>query len=238
VQSLLHKIVRLKTQVAEAGPAADQAADNVITSQNIDTARVQAKMASVKRRIQSLTAQRAQLDSKLNALEETIIQTPQVQRALVSLNRDHDNILLKYTEIQAKEMQAKLAESLEEGKKAERFSLLEPPTEPEKPIKPNRENIMTMGFILAIGAGLGLAILLELGDKRIRGVNALSALLEERPLVAIPYITTKDELHRRRRIRKWLIAATFLTVLALLAGIHIFYMPLDLLLIKVMARLS
>ena len=97
---------------------------------------------------------------------------------------------------------------------------------------------MIMGVFLAIAVALGLTILLELGDKRIRGVDALAAVLKERPLVAIAYITTDDELQRGRQIRKWLIMAVLLASLALLAGIHIFYMPLDLLLIKVLARLG
>ena len=97
---------------------------------------------------------------------------------------------------------------------------------------------MIMGVFLAIAASLGLVALLEIGDKRIRGADALTALLKERPLVAIPYITTEYELQKRRRIRQWLIAAAILAVLLLLAGIHIFYMPLDLLVIKVMVRLG
>ena len=119
IKSLQAQIATLKAEAAEA-------ADNDVTPQNIDTARVQAKMASVRERIESLTSQQNQLNSRRDALEEIIIQTPQVQRALVSLNRDYDNTSLKYKEIQAKEMEAKLAESLEEGKKAERFSLWSP----------------------------------------------------------------------------------------------------------------
>jgi hypothetical protein len=79
---------------------------------------------------------------------------------------------------------------------------------------------------------------LEISNKRIFGADALTALLKERPLVAIPYIVTQEELQKHRGIRKWMIAGAFLALLALVAGVHFFYMPLDLLLIKIMARLS
>ena len=239
MQRLQNQIATFKAEAAEAGlEDQDSDAGNVVTAQNFDSTRLQAKMAVVNERINSLVAQRTQLDSSRNRLEATIIQMPQVQRALVSLNRDYENTLLKYKEIQGNEMAAQLAESLERGKKAERFSLLEPPIKPEKPIRPNRGKIMVMGIFLAIGASLALTILLEAGDKRIWGADALTALMKEQPLVAIPYITTADELQRYRRTQMWLLATGLLAALVIPTAVHIFYMPLDLLLIKIMARLG
>ncbi len=56
---------------------------------------------------------------------------PYIERELALLTRDLDNALSKYHEIKAKEMQAQLAEVLEEGQKGERLTLIEPPLLPE-----------------------------------------------------------------------------------------------------------
>ena len=64
--------------------------------------------------------------------------------------RDHETAQKKYDEIRAKEMTAQVAESLEDDQKAERFSLLEPPLFPDKPIteKPLEVSIRTITVII------------------------------------------------------------------------------------------
>jgi uncharacterized protein involved in exopolysaccharide biosynthesis len=98
-------------------------------------------MSAAQDRIASLAEQKRELTSKIEGYEAEILEAPQVERGLVTLMRDHDNARKKYEEIRAKEMGAKITESLEQENKAERFVLLEPPLMPEKPIKPNRKKI-------------------------------------------------------------------------------------------------
>ena len=137
--------------------------------------------------------------------EAQILETPQVERGLVTLMRDHENARKKYEEIRTKEMGAKISESLEQENKAERFVLLESPLMPEKPVRPNRKKVVAMGFVLApVGAG-ALVMLLEMLSQRVRGVEALGSVVGRRVLVSIPYIHTKAELARRKKWRTLLI---------------------------------
>ena len=80
-----------------------------------------------------------EIEQNIVTLEETIIQTPQVERGLRALNRGYENAVEQYESIKAKLMDAQLSESLEEEKKAERFIVLEPPVLAETPIRPNRQ---------------------------------------------------------------------------------------------------
>jgi len=204
--------------------------------QDIEIQRVRTRMNATEDRIKSLEQQKTSLEKKREELEKTVIQTPQVQKALVSLERDYENLLKKYKEIQGKELEAKLSESLEENKKAERFSLIEPPVFPDRPIKPNRIMVVGVGFVAAMGIGLALVVLLELLNQRVRGAAALTALLKERPLMVVPYITTENELYRKKRLIKRIFYIGVITVLAVLVLMHFLYMPLDMVLYKVMAR--
>ncbi|AXQ48064.1 GumC family protein [Pseudomonas vlassakiae] len=203
---------------------------------NLDAARVRTKMAAAQSRIASLAEQKRQLTTKMEGYEADILEAPQVERGLVTLMRDHDNARKKYEEIRNKEMGAKITESLEQENKAERFVLLEPPLMPEKPVKPNRKKIVALGLVLAPAAGGGLVMLLEMLNQRVRGVGALESVLGRRVLVAVPYIATKAEKARRKRLLTMMVAAALLVVAILLVGVHMFYMPLDLLLFKAMAR--
>ena len=171
----------------------------------MDVAKAQARIAATEARIKSLADQKQQTLQKISEYEAQIIEMPQVERGLITLMRDHDNAKKKYEEMRAKEMSARISESLEQENKAERFVLLESPLMPEKPVRPNRKKVVAMGFVLApVGAG-ALVMLLEMLSPRVRGAEALASVLGRRVLVAIPYIHTKAELESRKKWRTRLI---------------------------------
>ncbi|WP_166359483.1 GumC family protein [Pseudomonas akapageensis] len=203
---------------------------------SLDVARVQTRIATTEARINSLAVQRQALINKMDAYEAQILEAPQVERGLVTLMRDHDNARKKYEEIRTKEMGAKISESLEQENKAERFVLLEPPLMPEKPVKPNRKKVVALGFVLAPAGAGGLVMLLEMMNQRVRGAAALASVLGRRVLVAIPYIPTQAELSRRKRLRMLLVLSAIVIITVLLVLVHRFYMPLDVLLFKTLAR--
>jgi hypothetical protein len=224
--------VKRKIDALQASGSKANAASGV----SLDVARARAKLVAAQDRIASLAEQKRQLSSKIEGYEAEILQAPQVERGLVTLMRDHDNARKKYEEIRAKEMGAKITESLEQENKAERFVLLEPPLMPEKPVKPNRKKIVALGLVLAPAGGGALVMLLELLNQRVRGVGALESVLGRRVLVAVPFISTQAEQARRKKWRVWGIIGALVMALVLLLLVHLFYMPLDLLLFKTMAR--
>ncbi|WP_223506755.1 GumC family protein [Pseudomonas sp. GL-RE-29] len=230
VRAVKRKIAALEAK----GTGSSSAAPAV----SLDVAKAQARIAAAETRIKSLADQKKELLGKISDYEAQIVETPQVERGLVTLMRDHDNARKKYEEIRTKEMSAKISESLEQENKAERFVLLEAPLMPEKPVRPNRKKVVALGFVLApVGAG-ALVMLLEMLNQRVRGVEALSSVVGRRVLVAIPYIPTKAEMALRKKWRKLMILCGVAIVVALLVLLHFFYMPLDLLLFKALARFA
>lgn len=166
------------------------------------------------------------------------MKAPQVERGLSSLIRDHQNAQKKYDEIRAKQMTAQVSENLEGDKKAERFTLLESPEMPDKPIKPNRKKMIVLGFFLALVASGGLVMLLENINGGVRGVEALESVTPVPILAVIPYIQSDEEIAERKRlIKKALIVAAALFFLGLLA-LQIFYLSLDIVFMKVLSRLG
>jgi polysaccharide chain length determinant protein (PEP-CTERM system associated) len=229
------RAVKRKIAVLEASQSASGSAAVPV---NMDVAKAQAQIAATQTRIQSLADQKQQILKKISEYEAQIIETPQVERGLITLMRDHENAKKKYEEMRAKEMSAKISESLEQENKAERFVLLEAPLMPEKPVRPNRKKVVALGFVLApVGAG-ALVMLLEMLNQRVRGVEALSSVVGRRVLVAIPYIPTKAEMALRKKWRKLMILCGVAIVVTLLVLLHFFYMPLDLLLFKALARFA
>jgi succinoglycan biosynthesis transport protein ExoP len=231
-----HPDVRaLKRQIA-ALEASGVDGGSLMSPVGLEVARVQAKIAATGARVVSLAAQRQALLARMESYEQQILQTPQVERGLVTLMRDHDNARKKYEEIRTKQMGAQISENLEQENKAERFVLLEPPLMPEKPVKPNRKKIAALGFFLALAGSGGMVVFLETLSQRVRGVDALTSVLGRRVLVSIPYISTQAELSRRRRWLAILVASSILIITISLVLLHLLYMPLDLLVFKALAR--
>lgn len=201
-------------------------------------AKIQAQIEAAKVRLKSLADQKRGLQEKTSQLQAQVTQSPQVERGLFTLMRDYENAKSKYEEVKSKQVNAKIAENLESENKAERFSMLEPPIFPDKPIKPNRKKIIALGIFLGLASAIALVTLLETLDKRIRGVESLTALINMRPLVIVPYITTQVELKRKKYLIKYVLAAIVALTLLLLVIIHFAVMPLDLLIVKLMVRFA
>jgi polysaccharide chain length determinant protein (PEP-CTERM system associated) len=230
------RALKLRIEAMEDGEQSGQAYLMGSGTTDVKQAQILAKVEASNTRSASLQQQHAALRARIAELEKQIIQTPQVERALYTLMRDHENARRKFEEVRAKQIDAQMAESLEEENKAERFSLLESPLPPDSPIKPDRKKLILMGFMLAAGTSGGMAFLLEMLNQRVRGPRALAQILRQPPLAMIPYISTKAEIKRRKR-RLWLAAGCFLVLVSILIALmHFFYMPLDLLMLKVVAR--
>jgi polysaccharide chain length determinant protein (PEP-CTERM system associated) len=234
VRAMKRKIDAL--EAAQTSSSTAGVGKGVNEQENLDVARVQAKIAAAQTRINSLASQAKILRARLAQYESQVIQTPQVERGLVTLMRDHESAQKKYEEMRAKLMNAKIAGNLEGENKAERFSLLEPPVRPDKPVKPDRKKMVALGFFLALAGSGGLAMMLETVNQRVRGASALTLVLHHKPLVSIPYIVTQAESTIRRRWLKRGAVIVGVVLVILLLALHIFYMPLDILILKIMAR--
>ena len=202
------------------------------------TAKVQAQIEAAKVRLNSIISQKKSTQAKMEKLQSQVVQSPQIERTLFTLMRDYENAKSKYEEVKSKQVNAKIAENLEQENKAERFVMLEPPIFPDKPSKPDRKKIIALGIVASIASALALVALLETLNNRVRGAESLTAIIGMRPLVIIPYITTKAELRRKKNLTRYVLAAVAIIVLISLLIIHFLIVPIDLLFVKLMARFA
>ena len=114
-----------------------------------------------------------------------------------------------------------------ESQFSERFVIVDPAALPEKAYKPNRIAIIFLGFIFAIGAGIGLAVIQESMDHGIKTIEELNSITDNKVLSFISMIET-DEERRRRRIKRlvWVIVITGVIVITL-AMVNQWFMPLE-----------
>lgn len=197
--------------------------------------RLEARVATARARADLLADQQRSLHGSIGQLRAQMSRAPQVERDLAALQRDYDAAKVQYEDLRAKQMSAQVVENLEGEQQGERFTLLEPPLLPEYPAKPSRKKIVALGFFVALAASAGIMVLLEMLFARVRGINAVTAITGQRPMVVIPYIETRHEAAQAGSMRKRAIGvAAGLGVLGL-AAVHFLVAPLHTLLISLLS---
>lgn len=199
---------------------------NVVSS---ETLRLQARLTSLETRIQNNQRNKVTIQQRIQELDDLIQRTPQVQRGLDVLERDYSNLQARYSDLKASQLQADISESIEANQKGQRFTLLEPPLLPERPIKPERKKILFIGLFFALACGVGLAALMEILDSGIRGSNNLAKITHMIPLATIPTITTSKDENEQRKLIVIIIISGILIFLVFLTILHFLYKPLNLL---------
>ena len=235
-------IRRLKRKIEAMEKSAGLPASGVASTDvsSLAVYRIQSKIDSDKLRLISLAQQKELLQGKISENERAMILTPKVGQELDVLIRDRDSAQRKYEEFRNKKMNAKIVENLESENKSGRFSVLEPPLLPEKPFKPNRIAILAIGFFLALGSAAGAMMLLEILDKRIRGTQAFTHALGYQPLAVLPYLPGPEDEIRKKRLIKLSINGAIAALIALITTLivlHFIYMPVDVMFMKLMARI-
>jgi succinoglycan biosynthesis transport protein ExoP len=234
VRAVKRKIEALEAATPATGAkGSEKPADAPVS---LEVAKVQAKIAATNTRIESLAGQIKALRGRMAGYEQQLLKIPQVERGLITLMRDHESAQKKYEEIHAKQMNAKIAENLEGENKAERFSLLEPPAYPDRPSKPDRIKILLIGLFASFGGAGGLVFLLETLNQRIRGQEALAITIRQRPMLVIPYIVIEEEIVGRKRLIKRVAVGIAALIVVSATLLHFLYMPLDILVMKIIAR--
>ncbi|MBU1191451.1 MAG: lipopolysaccharide biosynthesis protein [Gammaproteobacteria bacterium] len=227
-------VVRIKREIAalEANLAkapANSSSDQRRNPDNPAYITLQAQLNSTDNEIRSLQTKRTDLEKKRTEYEQRLTTMPQVEGEYRNIARDLQNASTQYQEINAKRMQAQIAQQLETESKGERFTLIEPPVLPEEPIKPNRPAIVFLSLVLALGAGLGYAAVAESLDSTVRGAKGVLATLQVAPLAVIPYLASDRETAAQRKHRRMLVYGAVAIVFTAVILVHFLVSPLDVL---------
>jgi uncharacterized protein involved in exopolysaccharide biosynthesis len=239
VVRLRETVARLKAHLQD-NPGTPVAVANTVerSPDNPAYTTLQSQLSQINSNLNNTKLKQQELLAELDKIEAHMAELPEVERRYHALARAHENALAKFQEIKAKELQAKVAQQLEDESKGERFTLIEAAALPEEPVSPNRPAIIFLSLVLAIGGGMGYAAVRENLDTSVRGIKGVMNTVQMAPLAVIPYLANDAESSRSKRK----ILAMSAVVIGVIVGatllVHLFWTPLDVLWFKALRRIS
>jgi polysaccharide chain length determinant protein (PEP-CTERM system associated) len=186
--------VRGRVERGEAEEQEQRAAPASVAEQQ---ARNEAQRAAL--RVEGAQREVERLQKEMDAAQTRLANTPRVAEQLDALEREYTQLGESFNEFSAKRLEAAVAANMERRQKGEQFRVLEPAYAPPDPTSPNRPLILALGIMLGVGAGAGIALLLEAADSSYHQARQLQQALRIPVLTSIPAILLEVD---RRRIRR------------------------------------
>jgi uncharacterized protein involved in exopolysaccharide biosynthesis len=237
VVRLQHTVDGLEKAVVDAG-AAGKPREATAHSDNPVYIQVKGQLDALAVDRVSAEKRRDELQAKFDDYDRRMAHSPEVEREFHTMSRDLETAQLEYRQILAKQTESQVSENLESERKGERFTMIEPPQMPEKPISPNRILIVSLGLLLSLGLGIGAAAAHEAFDASVRGPNDIRQLLQVPALASIPIIVTAEDRARRKRMIWFSWGGSVAAVIVIACTVHLFVRPLDVVWLSLVRRLG
>ncbi len=198
---------------------------------------ISSQLSGTKAEIDSVKRQIATAERRRQEYIIRIERSPRVEEGYRGLISERNNLQAKYDDLMKKYMETRVASGMEKEQMGERFTLIDPPRLPVKPVKPNVPAILLIGAVLGIGGGIGLASLKEFSDHSVRSVEALARATGYTVLASIPEILTGKDIARMEKKRRAVAYSVLGGLIICVAVFHFFIMDLDVLWAKLARRL-
>lgn len=152
-----------------------------VAQTNERLASLKAQIAAAGNEIAFRTQEQERIDGDMQANSEKINRLPLREQQMAQVTRDYEISKTNYRNLLDKKLAAEMAADLEHGRKPERLTLLDPARVPEKPERPNRPFLYTLGDLLSAAIGLAAGLGLEIRAGKLLGQWELASTI---PVVA------------------------------------------------------
>jgi polysaccharide biosynthesis transport protein len=223
---------KVKEQIAKTEKMRDQllasakahAADNpdaaspAVQTADPASAQIQSQLHANQVEITNRERSIVEIRSKIDDYQGRLNQEPIREQELADLTRGYEQSKANYDDLLKKKNGSAMATSMVMLQQGERFTIVDPPSLPQKADFPNRLKFCGIGLGLGLALGVIVAGAFEMKDDRVYGEKELKNLLPAMVIAEIPAIVS-DVDERRERRRTWLGWATAAVVGAtILAG--------------------
>ncbi|MGH9322532.1 MAG: GumC family protein [Vicinamibacteria bacterium] len=145
-------------------------------------------LEKVNHEIHTLSGAKSQLDARIALLQSRVEITPRIEAELFALEKDYALSRENYELMRRKNLEAEMAQRLEEHWKADLFRILDPAHVPERAISPNGLLFLAAGLFFGALAGIITAAVADYLDQSVKNVRQLESLVPLPVLATIPHV--------------------------------------------------
>ena len=121
---------------------------------------LQSMRADKQATVAALVQRKAQIEGDLNALSAKMAEAPGVAAEQGEIERQYQVLKSQYDTLLAQREQMKISSQAQNVADADKFNVVDPPTQPRGPTSPNRPLLLTAVLIAGLGAGVAAAFAL------------------------------------------------------------------------------
>ena len=166
--------------------------------------------------VESLKIQLDEQQRKADELKQYLDTMPDVEAQLARLNRDYDVTKSRYLDLVSRRESTQLAQQAGQSTNESMFRIIDPPRVPVAPAGPHRAQYLTGVLVAAVGAGLGLTLVLVLLRPTIMGPLELKDVTNL-PVLGTVTLHLSPAAARKESLFQWL----FVMGTVLFLGVYI-----------------
>ncbi|TCO74328.1 XrtA system polysaccharide chain length determinant [Chromatocurvus halotolerans] len=181
---------------------------------------MRAMLAETEARVAELRVRVEEYQRRVDDLNGKVVQIPEVEAQLQQLNRDYEVVSRQHQELLQRRESARLGQDVESNASDVTFRVIDPPYVPLVPNEPNKLLLNVGVVVVALGAGVALALLLALLKPLIADARMLA---NTTGLPLLGTVTLNSKVHERRS-ENWRLAgfaACTLLLLVTAAGVAV-----------------
>jgi polysaccharide chain length determinant protein (PEP-CTERM system associated) len=152
------------------------------------TVALYATVEETTRELARLQQSRQDLAERIAKFQERVELTPKIEAQLYTLQRDYQLRRENYDRMLQKNLDAEMAQRLEQHFQGELFRILDPAHVPQKPISPKPLLFLLAGVFFGVVAGIAAAGLADFLDNRVKTVTQLESIVPAPVLVTTPWV--------------------------------------------------
>ncbi len=165
---------------------------------------IQSQIAANESMISALNGAKARDESRASSMMAAQSRAPLVTEQIGQLQSRADQLRTSYQTVANNLMNARASVRMDNEKKGERLSVIDPPQVADGPLWPNRPLIIGGSLLAGLILGLVFAMVVEFLRRPIRGVGAVERITGAVPLVVVPTLGSTAANVRRSGIFSFL----------------------------------
>ena len=179
------------------------------------------QIALADREIQQRNSEREKILKSIELYQARIEQLPVREQETAALTRDYEMSKTNYKSLLDKKLAAGMATDMEKRQQGERFTMLDPPRVPERPVSPKRPKLIEIGCALSLALALAFPIAIETKKNAILGEWELPEGVTV--LGRVPFIKPGAGLSSETRRRKWGVISAVALLGTCVAGVYFYW---------------